>query len=97
MVEKLLTISEVANRLRLPEAEVQQLVAAGRLKALRLGGELLRFHPDDVAKFHESRLAIRDVPSSRRERLRDLFYTYDFYLVAALLIGILLILIVSRP
>ncbi|OGX38829.1 MAG: hypothetical protein A3C53_06990 [Omnitrophica WOR_2 bacterium RIFCSPHIGHO2_02_FULL_68_15] len=46
---KLLTVEDAAHRLGLSEDEVAELVAQGELKALWIGGEVLRFHPDDVA------------------------------------------------
>lgn len=48
-MEKLLTVAEAAHRLGLSEDDVTELVARGELQALWIGGEVLRFHPDDVA------------------------------------------------
>lgn len=49
MVEKLLTAAEVARRLGISEEEVAHRVQQGRLRAIRLGEGILRFHPEDVA------------------------------------------------
>jgi len=120
VVEKLLTAADVAQRLGLSEAEVAQLAERGELRALRLGGELLRFHPDDVAAWqatHHRRAASppslvpAGSPGRQRsaarpssavvgpepwwERWGDFLYAYDFYLVAALLIGAIIALIVT--
>lgn len=48
-MNKLLTAAETARRLGLSEHEVARLVVRGELPALWIGGEVLRFHPDDVA------------------------------------------------
>lgn len=106
MADKLLTSAEVARQLGISESEVARLVTQAKLKAIRLGPEVLRFHPEDVAAWQAAERRPRrpppprsPVPGSRPlsawERMRDLLYAYDFYLVAALLIGAILAVIVS--
>ncbi|MBI4313293.1 MAG: helix-turn-helix domain-containing protein [Candidatus Omnitrophica bacterium] len=101
MSEKLLTTVEVARQLNVPESEVERLAREGQLKGLWIGGELLRFHPDDVGRWQSQS---REAPSpscSKRprfsvlERLRDLLYTYDFYVLAVLLVAAMVGLIIA--
>lgn len=109
MVDKLLTVAEVAHQLGLPEAEVRRLAETGALKALRLGGELLRFHPQDVAAYqatpvayrlspiakHDKRFAISDVRHSWLGRVREFLYAYDFYVVVAVVFGLIVVAILT--
>lgn len=53
-VEKLLTLQEVAEHLRLSTRTVRRLVASGRMPCARLAGRL-RFVPADVGRFVEAR------------------------------------------
>ncbi len=106
MSDKLLTLAEAARHLDLSEAEVVHLTTTGALKVIRLGGDLLRFHPEDVAAWQASTRARRPppptvppaVPAGRGswwERARDFLYAYDFYLLAMLIIGTIIGLIVA--
>lgn len=96
---KLLTPAEVAARWGMAEHEVTRLAVAGRLKALWIGGELLRFHPDAVAV----RPALDGAPPRRptadlvswRERALDFVYRHDFYLAAAFLTGLMIAFVVA--
>ncbi len=48
MPEKLLTIKEVAEHLKLPEEEVKRLVDIGEIPAYRIGGSFLRFRKEQL-------------------------------------------------
>jgi excisionase family DNA binding protein len=48
MPEKLLTIKEVGQLLKLPEEEVKHLVDIGEIPAYRIGGTFLRFRKDHI-------------------------------------------------
>ncbi|MFA6078768.1 MAG: helix-turn-helix domain-containing protein [Candidatus Omnitrophota bacterium] len=48
MPEKLLTIKEVADYLKLPEEEVKRLVDIGEIPAYRIGGSFLRFRKEQL-------------------------------------------------
>lgn len=106
MPEKLLTSAEAARRLGISERELDRLVQGGELSALRLGGELVRFHPDDVDAWRPSATAtpprdpVRPKPASGPvpwwERVWDFFYVYDFYLfalgVVAMIVAFMIVL-----
>ncbi|MBI3320562.1 MAG: helix-turn-helix domain-containing protein [Candidatus Omnitrophica bacterium] len=92
-MEKLWTTSEVAQYLGVSEADVEQLVRAGRLTGYKLGGKFLRFKPDQVKGLKTS---VAPRPQSTavaagalpwQERIRDFIYFYDFYILSALLLG----------
>ncbi|MDP3722102.1 MAG: helix-turn-helix domain-containing protein [Candidatus Omnitrophota bacterium] len=108
-MEKLWTTAEVAQCLGLQEPEVEQLVRQGTLTGYKLGGQFLRFRPDQVeALKREMRAGTLQVESStgrttsrppaesRWSRMRDTLYFYDFYLAsAALLMIVTLYLLMS--
>ena len=50
--DQLLTLQQVADRLQVSTSTVRRLVAAGRLKAVRIGRNL-RVRPEDLSKYIE--------------------------------------------
>ena len=48
MPEKLLTIGEVAEYLKISEEEVKRLVDIGEIPAYRIGGSFLRFRKEQI-------------------------------------------------
>ena len=101
-MEKLWTTTEVASYLGITEVDVEQLVRTGVLTGYKLGGEFLRFRPDQVAalkgnvKFRpsasKSALTLKE---SWARQLRDFAYFYDFYIISALLLGVLLVYLIA--
>jgi excisionase family DNA binding protein len=87
-MEKLWTTAEVARFLGVNEVDVEALVREGQLTGYKLGGEFLRFRPDQV-KAVKVRLRPRPSaappPAARTwmDGLKDFIYFYDFYLVSA--------------
>jgi excisionase family DNA binding protein len=53
MNEKLLTITEVARCLGMPEEAVRELVKEGELPAYEIGEDLLRFRREQIEKYRE--------------------------------------------
>lgn len=107
-MEKLWTTAEVAQYLGLEEPDVEQLVRQGKLTGYKLGGQFLRFRPDQVeALKREIRGGALQVgptvggtasapTESWWPRMRDALYFYDFYLAsAALLLIVVLYLLIS--
>ena len=101
-MEKLWTTTEVAHFLGIQEVDVEQLVREGKLTGYKLGGQFLRFRPDQVETL---RGKIRFRPSSSKpsttltdtwpRQLRDFFYFYDFYIVSATLLAVLVIYLIA--
>lgn len=99
--EKLLTVRDVSLILSVSEREVLDLVESNRLPAYKVGGVYLRFKPEHVEEFKRS-----FVPSghkvvisrkySFKEKVTDLFYLYDFYVLAILIIVLMLVVIFKR-
>ena len=101
-MEKLWTTAEVARFLGIADIDVEQLVREGKLSGYQLGGQFLRFRPDQVqalkATMHFRRtnpkaLAVTSGPWL--QRLHDFVYFYDFYIVSAALLAVLLIYLVA--
>ena len=101
-MEKLWTVAEVARHLGLDEATVEGLVREGRLTGYQLGGQYLRFRPDQVKALRGTvtRSAGGSSPSEASpagwfQRTREFFYFYDFYIVSAVLLAALMVYLMA--
>lgn len=104
-MEKLWTTSEAATFLGVQEADIERLVKDGKLTGYKLAGQFVRFKPDQVKALKASG-AVRvaapaavavAAPSGEpwQDRLRDLWYFYDFYLLSFVLLAALVIYLIS--
>ena len=101
-MERLWTTAEVAQYLGVDETEVERLVQQGLLTGYKLGGQFLRFRPTQVEAL-KGTLALQHAgPASMAEaqegwwnRLRDALYFYDFYLVSAGLLAVLIVYLIA--
>ena len=94
-MEKLWTTSEVAACLGIHEGDVEQLVRQGTLTGYKLGGQFLRFRPDQVTALKgnvpshaASGKSVRLTRGPKLRRFRDFVYFYDFYIVSAALLAL---------
>jgi excisionase family DNA binding protein len=101
-MEKLWTTAEVARYLGIEEAGVEALVREGALTGYKLGGQYLRFRPDQVqalkgaARFRNSATAATLArPVGRSCKLREFFYFYDFYVISATLLAVLVVYLIA--
>jgi excisionase family DNA binding protein len=92
-MEKLWTTSEAAAFLGIEEPQVERLVREGKLTGYRLGGQFLRFRPDQVQALKGALRPIAGTRTARGPRsrssfanLREFLYFYDFYVVSAALL-----------
>ncbi len=94
-MEKLWTTTEVAHCLGIRETDVEQLVKEGKLTGYKLGGQFLRFRPDQVEALKATVKPIEqldeiEAPVSKDSAFTqclDFVYYYDFYLVSAVLLA----------
>ncbi len=100
-MEKLWTTSEVARYLGIEEIDVEELVKQGKLIGYKLGGRFLRFRPDQVEAL-KGAVQIRPVshPASTPPRtwytsVREFVYFYDFYLVSATCLAVLVVYLIA--
>lgn len=101
-MEKLWTTAEVANFLGINEVDVEELVRQGKLTGYKLGGQFLRFRPDQVEALKGT---IRFRPNTAKARpytqrswihqAQEFMYFYDFYVVSAALLAVLVIYLVA--
>ena len=90
-MEKLWTATEVAEYLGINEQDVDALVREGRLTGYKLGGQFLRFRPDQVEALKPA-ITTRPIPpstvpaSSWGDTAREFLYFNDFYIVSACLL-----------
>lgn len=100
-MEKLWTTAEVAKFLGIAEADVEGLVRQGRLTGYKLGGEFLRFRPDQVQTLKRTvPAAPADGPAGSprdpwRASIGDFLYFYDFYLVSALCLAVVVVYLIA--
>lgn len=101
-MEKLWTTAEAAKFLGIAEADVEQLVQEGKLTGYKLGGQFLRFRPEQV-KGLQPKLGAQTFKSHApaparvwKEKVRDFVYFYDFYILSfVLLIGVMVYLMTA--
>ncbi|MBI2093987.1 MAG: helix-turn-helix domain-containing protein [Candidatus Omnitrophica bacterium] len=99
-MEKLWTTAEVAKYLEVQEVDVEQLVKQGKLTGYKLGGQFLRFRPEQVEglkgtiQFRPNSAMPHRGKRSWISQLTDLVYIYDFYIVSAALLIIVVIYLV---
>ena len=101
-MEKLWTTAEVAKFLGIQEVDVEQLVREGKLTGYKLGGQFLRFRPDQVEalkgqiRFRPSRgKVIAQKHGPWFHQLGDFLYFYDFYVASAALLALLAIYLIA--
>ena len=102
-MEKLWTTAEAAQCLGINDVDGEELVRQGKLTGYKLGGQFLRFRPDQVAalKGQLRVMPTASTPSARRRSpwwfhsLQDLLYFYDFYIVSAVCLAVLVIYLVA--
>lgn len=102
-MEKLWTTAEVARYLGIQDVDVERLVREGQLTGYKLGGQFLRFRPDQVQqlkgtlRFRANR-ARAPRPGgwhARRAQWRDFVYFHDFYIVSATLLALLVVYLIA--
>ena len=101
-MEKLWTTAEVAQFLGIQELDVEQLVREGKLTGYKLGGQFLRFRPDQVEALKGTirfRPGTKKLPAQGRDpwvqQARDFLYFYDFYVVSAALLAVLVVYLIA--
>ena len=100
-MEKLWTTAEAAKCLGINETDVEGLVKQGKLTGYKLGGQFLRFRPDQVHALQQTaQVTAVAVSSGRpsdpwRASIGDFLYFYDFYLVSALFLAIVVIYLIA--
>jgi excisionase family DNA binding protein len=97
-MEKLWTTGEVARYLGINDVDVEQLVREGQLTGYRLGGQFLRFRPSQVEQLKatmrfrpNAMVSDASLRPSRAQQMREFVYFYDFYLVSAGLLAMLVV------
>ena len=92
---KLLTIREVAEQLRITEQEVIDLAESGKVPAYKIGGVYLRFRAEHIqeAKVSVVKATHQEERPRLGERIREFLYFNDFYILAVMITAIMLIVI----
>lgn len=67
VLQKLLKVAEVAERLNVDESTVYRLLNAGELAGHRVGKRQWRVHPKDVERYLEQRRNVPEQESAARD------------------------------
>ena len=101
-MEKLWTTAEAAQYLGVNEIDVEGLVREGVLTGYKLGGQYLRFRPDQVqglkgkVRFRRNTMtATFRRPDRLSWKMREFVYFYDFYLISATLLAVLVVYLIA--
>ena len=100
-MEKLWTTTEVARFLAVSEDDISRLVTEGRLTGYKLGGQFVRFKPEQVHALKGRVPATARTPAALSssvtwfERIRNFIYFYDFYLLSFLLLTAVALYLIS--
>ncbi len=110
MSDKLLTLKEASECLRLTENEVRALVKEGKVTAYHVGGVYLRFKEEEIFSLRGKYGRSIQAADTRNEKekteeaacantfisgIRDFFYFNDFYLFAAAVTAFLIYIILK--
>ena len=97
-MNSMLTLEEVKNFLQVSQDEIEALLKNGRLNAYKIGGSYIRFRKEEVESLRQERQPAKGKSASRGilSRVADIWRFNNFYIVSALLLGILIFLIASR-
>ena len=101
-MEKLWTTAEVAEFLGIDDVDVDGLVREGVLTGYKLGGQFLRFRPDQV-KALKGTIRFRRAGGRARlrpaeawpQQVREFVYHYDFYIASIALLAVLLVYLIA--
>ena len=101
-MEKLWTTADVARHLGIAEIDVEQLVREAKLTGYRLGGQFLRFQPRQVEAL-KGTIRFRQGPGRSAalarptwiQQLADFVYFYDFYIISATLLAVLIVYLIA--
>ncbi len=99
MAERFLTVRDVSLILGISEKEVMDLVESKQLDAYKVGGIYIRFKQEQITQFGKSfkpAVKNRQIASQKyslTDRISDFFYFNDFYILAALIIALILVVI----
>lgn len=99
-MEKLWTTGEVAALLGITEVDVEELVKQGKLTGYKLGGQFLRFRPDQVEALKRT-MRFRATPATPARQdgwwvtAKEFVYFYDFYLLSATCLALLVMYLIA--
>ena len=106
--EKLLSLKAAAEYLDITEKSLKELSEHGVIPAYRVAGVYLRFKRNQLdelkgkiiniqsqySQYKQARSSFtRDVAYTTKDRLKDLWHFYDFYIISVVLIAAILFII----
>jgi len=91
-----ISVREASQILGISEKKVMDLIDEGKLQAYRIANQFLRLKRNEVLELRQVGKIVNEVtthPYTSSERLRDFFYFNDFYILAAVVVGMLIFII----
>jgi len=97
-MNSMLTLEEVKKFLQVSQEEVEALLKNGKLNAYKIGGSYIRFRKEEVESLRQERMPAKGRSGNRGffSRIGDVWRFNNFYIVSAILLGILIFLIAGR-
>jgi excisionase family DNA binding protein len=84
MAEKFISVREAAQILGVTEKRILDLAEEGKIPAYRIAGQFLRFKENQIEEIRDKGIVVSEDNSlqyTRRERVLDLVYFNDFYII----------------
>jgi len=96
MAEKFISVRDAAQTLGVSEKRIIDLVDDGKITAYKIGGQYLRLSKEQIDSLKDSKLIESETIQHKYnwpERIRDLIYFNDFYIVSLIIIVFLIFII----
>ncbi len=94
--DQYISVRESAQILGVSEKKIMDLIEERKLEAYRIADQFLRLKRSEVLSLKNSGSVTPEtgpIPYTTVERIADFFYFNDFYIISAILMGLLLYLI----
>jgi len=97
-MNSMLTLEEVKKFLQVSQGQVESLLKNGRLHAYKIGGSYIRFRKEEVVSLRQELQPQKSRAGNRNffSKIADFWRFNNFYIVSAVLVGVLIFLIAGR-
>ena len=100
MKDKTITLRQASEILGIPEKEIINLAVSDSILHIKIDGGFLRFHREDTLSIKDEiakkyNLTAIDARTGKKEKIKNFFFTNDFYLISWMVIVILLFIILK--
>ena len=99
MADQFISVREAAQTLGISEKKIMDMVDVGKLQAYKIAGQFLRLKRSEIVDMQTAGHVVEEITQYKytpSERIRDLFYFNDFYIITSFIIVALLYIIFYR-